>query len=463
MIDDDHVETGEHDEVPTYTVGELARAINGALGEYFGGGIWVTGEIQGWNARGKHAYFSLVEDADGDKATLRVQLFAYARNRIRPILEKYRIALQDGLDVRIFGQLDFWAPGGSIGLKMTDIDPRFTLGELAMAREELLRRLRTSGRFDANRERPLTLVPLRIGLVTSTGTAAWHDFVDELSASRYGFRLEVFATRVQGDGAAESIAAAISAAGAHGDLDAIVVIRGGGARNELATFDDERIADAILDSPLPVLTGIGHEIDRSIADEVAHIALKTPTACARFLIDRVRAYSENTERIWQSITASAARRLELGHLHLSERAQRIARRTESALERASLRLDHRHRQIVERPAALLERADTALGRATGRIIERPSALLERADGALQTYQARLDSHDPEVLLARGWTLTLDGHGRIVRSVSSITPGEELTTRLSDGAVRSTVTATEPATRADDIRRDDPHEQSRRDR
>ena len=430
--DDDFAErVDDHDtnEAPTYTVGELARSINDALSEYFGGGVWVTGEIQGWSARGKHAYFTLVEDVGGDKATLRIQLFAYARNRIRPILEKHRIALQDGLDVRIFGELDFWAPGGSIGLKMTDIDPRFTLGELALARDELLRRLRTSGRFDANRERALSLVPLRIGLVTSTGTAAWHDFIDELTRSRFGFSVAVFPTRVQGDGAAASIANAISTAAECGDLDVIVVIRGGGARNELATFDEEPIAASILRSPIPVLTGIGHETDRSVADEVDHTALKTPTACAGFLIDRVRAYVDGTERTWQAITATATRQLERGHLVLTERVARIARRTESAVERASLRLDNRQRQLSERP----------------------SALLERCERALETRQARLDSHDPRVLLARGWSMTLDSRGRIVRSVSSVSPGDELTTHLGDGAVRSTVTATE----SNSIRSDEP--------
>ena len=269
----------------TYTVGELAEVINRRIrgGE---DGLWVRGEIQGWNARGPHAYFTLADDAADTpdaKAVIDVAVFAPSRNRLRPMLERHRLRLGDGIKVRIYGYLDFYAPRGQIKLVMTGIDPRFTLGDLAQQRDQVMRRLVAGGLVDANRRTPLGRAPVHVGVVTSVGSAAWHDFHQELAASGLGFQLSVCDVRVQGDHAVAMVAAAIASLAAR-PLDAIVVIRGGGARNELSVFDAEPIALAIAASPVPVLTGLGHEVDRSIADEVAYASYKTPTACAQALV-----------------------------------------------------------------------------------------------------------------------------------------------------------------------------------
>ena len=158
----------------------------------------------------------------------------------------------------------------------------------------MLRRLAADGSLDANRRRPLSAVPLRVGVVSSAGTAAWHDFHDELVRSGFGFQLVLADTRVQGPEASRAVSpgdpGALPPRHAAAASTSIVVIRGGGARNELATFDAETIARAIAAAPVPVLTGLGHEIDRSVADEVAHTSLKTPTACAGALVQAVAGY-----------------------------------------------------------------------------------------------------------------------------------------------------------------------------
>ncbi len=123
--------------IPTYSVGELAEAINSAIRRRFTDGVWVRGEIQGWSERGPHAYFRLVEDTDDGKAAINIQFFANARMRLRPILSKHRLRLGDGLKVRIFGHLDYFAPSGQLGLKMSGLDPRFTLGEMALERDDV--------------------------------------------------------------------------------------------------------------------------------------------------------------------------------------------------------------------------------------------------------------------------------------------------------------------------------------
>src|SRR4051812_4607960 len=293
---------------PTFTVSELADAVNGVLRRTFSDGIWVRGEIQGFSERGGHAYFTLGDDTPGRQANLRVQFFANSRMRLRPLLQKHRLRLADGMKVRIFGHLDFYAPGGSLGLKMSDLDPRFTLGDLAQQRDQVLRRLAADGSLDANGRRRLSPVPLRVGVVSSAGTAAWHDFHDELLRSGYGFHLVLADTRVQGPEAGRRVARAITQLSFHATqrgLDAIVVIRGGGARNELATFDAEPIARAIAAAPVPVLTGLGHEIDRSVADEVAHTSLKTPTMVAEFLVRRVEAADRQLAQLVQRLCRGA--------------------------------------------------------------------------------------------------------------------------------------------------------------
>lgn len=423
---------------PTYTVGELAEAINDQMRRGFSDGVWVRGEIDGLRHSGPHTYFALVEDGESGRAVLNVSLFAPMKRNLTPILKRNRLELSNGMKVRIFGHLDFYAPTGRLGLKMAGIDPRFTLGELSQARDQVVRTLVASGLFDANRRHRLAPAPLRVGVVTSVGTAAWHDFHDELVRSGYGFALAVCDTRVQGEWAVAMVAASIRTLGRRGDLDCIVVIRGGGARNELATFDAEAIALAIATSPIPVLTGLGHEVDRSVADEVAHTALKTPTACAGHLIDAVYDYMTAVEERWSAIGAVARHEVSAATTALSDRAHRIARRTHAAVERADERLSTRIDRIRVAPERRLAAAERAVAVDHDRLTRRAPGLLTAADRELDLAAARLAVLDPATLLRRGWSITRDASGRAVRSADRLTPGELLVTQLADGTVTSRV-------------------------
>ncbi len=429
---------------PTYTVGELADAINDALRRGFADGVWVRGEITGWSDRGQHAYFTLVDD-DGTKAAVNVQFFANARMRLRPMLQKNRLRLGDGMKVRVFGFLDYYAPNGRIGLKMTGIDPKYTLGDIAQSRDEVIRRLVADGVLDANKRRPLSQIPLRVGVVTSVGTAAWHDFHDELQRSAFGFSLTVIDTRVQGEFAEKLVAAAIITLSRRVDLDAMVVIRGGGARNELAVFDAERIARAIASSPVPVLTGLGHEVDRSVADDVAHTALKTPTACAGELIARAARYNAETEATFTAIVRESWQSLTAATTDLSETAHRIARRTHAAVERADERLGIRVDTLARTAPASLARADQRLVDSRQRLLARAETVIERSTSRLDVVAARVAALDPAVQLARGWSITRDATGRVIRSVDDVAADDPLTIAVADGLINSTVTSTHTST------------------
>ena len=424
----------------TYGVVELTSAINDSLRDRFGSGVWVVGEISGLVDRGPHTYFTLVEEGADGKAVLNVQLFANVKRMITPVLRQSRLELADGTRVRVFGTLDVYPPTGRLGLKLTDIDPQFTIGDIGAAREALLARLLAEDLIEANRRLPLPVAPMRLGLVTSVGSAAWHDFCNELERSGFGFEVSAIDARVQGDEAEEMVAAAIRALGRR-DVDLIVVIRGGGSRNDLAAFDAEGIARAIATSPIPVFTGIGHEIDRSVADEVAGRAWKTPTACAGAIVDMVGEFVSRTESTWVDILRISGSRLDGAGVGLMSTAQRVARQTHVAVSRSDERLAgraHRVSTVRRRLDAESIRSD----RAAQRLVRSAGVAALTADRHLDDLERRRELLDPTRLLQRGWSISMGPDGRVVRSTADVGSGSTLRTRLADGVVVSTVDGVE---------------------
>jgi exodeoxyribonuclease VII large subunit len=425
----------------TYTVSQLATAINDSLRRRFSDGVWVRGEIQGCYERGPHLYFKLVEQVDGVQASIDVALFAPSRARLRPILQKHRLTLADGLKVRIFGQLDFYAVSGKLSLKMSGLDPRFTLGELALNRDELIRRLTADGVLTANARLPLSPAPLRVGVITSVGSAAWADFQHEIERSGLGFRLAVVDVRVQGEAAAGQIAGALQWFGASPRaprVDALALIRGGGSRTDLAIFDSEAVALAIAASRRPVLTGLGHEIDRSVADMAAHTALKTPTACATHLVERVTAYAQGMEERWSAVCAASGRHLDRSSARLVEVAHTVHRRTNGAVTRAEERTGERARRVDTSARALLDRAGLRLDNTVATLRNRPVQALAAEARHVDSIESRVRLLDPVQLLQRGWSITRDASGHVVRDVATVQRGDRLVTHFATGTVASTV-------------------------
>ncbi len=426
--------------VPTYSVGELAEAINSALRRSFTDGVWVRGEIQGWSERGPHAYFRLVEETDTGKAAINVQFFANARMRLRPILAKHRLQLSDGLKVRLFGHLDYFAPSGQLGLKMSSLDPRFTLGEMALERDDVVRRLVAKGLFDANGRIAVPAAPLRVGVVTSTASAAWGDFTHELDRSGLAFRLRVIDVRVQGEFAVDMVSSALRTLTRHDDLDVVVLIRGGGSKTDLATFDHETIATAIATSPVPVFTGLGHEVDRSVADEVAHSSLKTPTACAAALVEHVYAFQAEVERVWSAIEAHSNRAMQQSNASLATIAHGIRRATVSAVERSEDRLGHRRQRLGAAAGRVLERSNDRLVAARASLGRVP-ARLEPELRHLDAVTARVRLLDPVHTMARGWSITRSADGAVVRDANDLAAGTTIVTTFAKGSARSRVEET----------------------
>ncbi len=412
------------DDVPTFSISELVDVVNATLEETFERGFWVWGEITGLSVKNRHTYFTLVEQDDngsGKRAQLSVNLWAGDAMKLRPVLVKSGLELVNGVKVRIYGSLNFYGPFGRLSLIMRGIDPRFTLGEIALQRDELVRRLKESGDYDRNKSTELSAVPLRLGVVTSGSSAAWADFRNQIEGSGFGFHLVLADVVVQGDSAVDAVSRAIDAFSTSQDLDAVIVIRGGGSKTDLSTFDAEPIARAIARCAHAVFTGIGHEIDTSVADEVAYESYKTPTACAVALIDKVRDFVEETESLWSTIA-------QLGGQHLL---------------RSDTMLDNVSRDIVIHTRSAVDRAHERLTARVDRIIRRVPQFFADREKELDNVATRVRLLDPKNVLARGWSITRTASGRVVRSVSDVAVDESIVTVVADGSLVSTITDIHP--------------------
>lgn len=400
IIDDSANHSGDRIADSAQSVSELINAINAVLTCQFRD-VWVYGEVGKVSQPSSgHVYFDLVEDNDGEKHVISVKLWRGVRQRLMPKMQQHDMDIVSGIKVRIRGTPDVYGASGQFGFKMSDIDPRFTLGDLAAQRDEIIAKLKLEGLYDRNRHLALPLVPLSIGVVTSKGSAAHADFMKTLEESNIGFTVTLCDVRVQGDGSAEQVAAAITLLGSQPLVDVVAVIRGGGSRTDLATFDNEIVARAVATCRAPVFTGIGHDVDKSIADEVAFSWNKTPTACAVAIVERVNEFVRQVDSA----------------------AQRIA-------------------NVV---LAALANSERRVANAVGRLRTLRLTVLDAAKSRIDLLATEIAGFDPVVLMRRGWSITYNADGKVLKSVKQAKRGDGLTTRVADGAIVSTVIGSTPS-------------------
>jgi exodeoxyribonuclease VII large subunit len=421
----------------------------------------VSGEVQRLrSSRSGHHYFELIEKGVGDEVLAKLEAVAWRRDfeRIRRSLAADGQELAEGHEIRCRCDLDFYPPFGRLQLVVREVDPTFSLGMLARRRRETLAALEAAGLLERNRRLELPALPLRVVLVTSADSAAYHDFVSTLGESGYGFRVLLVHAAVQGRPAEGELASALAAV-AGLEADCVALVRGGGSRTDLAVFDSRRVAEAVARCPLPVLTGLGHQTDQSIADLAAHTALKTPTGAAERLVERVRE-AEAALTVLARELPSAARQMmgeareavgavERGLGLVRFRLRAAAERRRGLAGRLAVAANRRLLSAGERAAGLAPR----LGRAAAASLARRSALpdrlavelvassrlLLREASARADGQARLVRQlSPQRTLDRGFTITRDAAGRVVRAAGRLRAGDRLLTRFADGEVRSRV-------------------------
>ncbi len=474
------------------TVRELNERISVELQAAFPRTVWVRGEVQRLPsdaATRQHVYFELHETGRSGAAEYAVSVSLMGWDRQKFGLGRFLdgtdrdLQLANQLEVCLECRVDFYPKFGKLTLKIVGIDPTFSLGRLEARRRQTLAFLNEHDLLDKNRRVPWPELPLRIGLITAPGSAAEQDFMTGLAASPWAFIVVARGARMQGEQLEAEVTAALRHLQAE-RVDVIVITRGGGSRADLSWFDQQDLAVAIADCPVPVLTAIGHDIDRSIADEVAHQSCKTPTAAAEFLVGcvdeaahRVRRAATELARLAQDQLADAQARLaataRLAHVvHAALREGRSLVRQDAARLQGAVagRLSAGNALLADRRARLVSAAGNVVARKRDALASAPARLsagvqarlqlarqghaaqaarLEREPGRLLAdrerrllalaTQARL--LDPARLLARGYTITTAADGRILTSAAAAPGGATLLTRFSDGVVTSRVTAT----------------------
>jgi exodeoxyribonuclease VII large subunit len=407
----------------SYTVSRLLSTARDAITAELGGPVWVEGEISGFKkGRNNHTYFDLVETDDEGRVIAKLPVALWAGNRAKVnarFADTGPIRMDEGVRVRIIGPVELWLPGGRLQLNMQDIDPNFTLELIASERDRVVSLMRAEGLIDRNRQCIVPVAPRRIGLVTAVGSAAEADFLKTLADSGLPFEIMFVDAQMQGLGAERTVCAALRTLAAQ-QVDLIALVRGGGARTDLATFDHELIARTIATIDVPVFTGIGHEIDTSVADIMANRSFKTPTACAAGIADALREVIDRAEDAWIGIATIARRLLDQDNRRLARHARQVTSTVRSRLALEQHRLDAATERSSRSALSALRHAAT------------------RAD----VHVARLSALDPARALARGWTITRNGSGSIIRSVADVHEGETLVTQLVDGSVTSTVSGTQ---------------------
>lgn len=324
---------------------------------------------------------------------------------------------------------------------VTDIDPYFTVGDMARRRQEIVRQLKTEGVFDLNRELDFPMFAQRIAVISSETAAGYGDFCNQLADNDYGFSFttRLFPAVMQGEQVEQSVIAALDRINRCSDeFDCVVIIRGGGATSDMSGFDTLPLAENVANFPLPVITGIGHDRDESIIDMVAHTRVKTPTAAAALLISRLKTTADLIDSCRERVLRAVSRRMETERMRLGRLSERIPTLFSVVRTRHESRLEIMQRRLT----AAITRRLTAEHHRVETLTQSLAPLTERRMTAerhrLDMLAQRAKALDPTLLLRRGYSITLH-QGRAVRDAGELKPGDEIVTRLATGSITATVT------------------------
>ncbi len=405
----------------TYTLFSLNQYIRQVLALNFPEPLWVRCEIhQASHSRG-HVFMKLVQKAEEGEAIVAqsdaVCWSSTYRKLSRKYGERFEGLLEGGKEVRLQVVVDFHERYGH-KLKVEDIDPAFTLGKMEAHRRQILEQLAEKGWLDMNARLELPPVLQRIAVLSNDQAAGWHDFKAHIEGNPFGYAysLSLFPTSLQGDLVEKELGEQLDHISRRADaFDAVVLLRGGGARLDLAAFDSFALGQKVAHLPLPFLTGIGHEIDLTVLDRTAHTHLKTPTAVADFLLSHNLAFDQEVESC----------------------LRQIARQTEGILlsqEKALVSLDREYRYLSQ----------TRLTQEWNSLLWLQQALpaqtkyqMQKAGARLDNWESLLHSLDPQTVLKRGYSLT-SRRGKIIRQSDALQAGDHIRTRFADGEVESKV-------------------------
>ncbi len=407
--------------------------------------VWVCGEIQGYDRSRlkKHVFFNLCEkdlETQEIKAQIGLVIFSNRKAYLEKLLADngHPFDLKDDIEVRFLCKVDFYPPHGSVRLVVESLDPSYTLGKIAQEKQRLVALLKKKGTLDQNKILRIPEIPLNIGLITAYDSAAYNDFLSELKLSGLGFSLVYRNAQMQGKGSEDDVCQALDELQRLPRLDAIVITRGGGSLADLSCFDSQKIAEKIAACRLPVLSGIGHEINITITDLAAHTYQKTPTAIARFLVERVQDAMTVLEERFLNVIDCASQRL----VQQKEAVRSMALDLQSGTQ---IFLKDHDRRLLRFSDVLLRLPLDQLQRRRQKWQEEKEAFADAVQAAFKNGHERLEHAkrlvamaDPLVVCRKGFGITRFLDGTLVRSVSDVKKGDRVEHQISDGAFQSTV-------------------------
>ncbi len=422
-------EAGAHPAARTaWDVGALLLATGDLLQARFGA-VTVRGELSGLTrAASGHRYFAL-KDLSGASALLRCAMFRRAATLVP-------FDAQDGQQVEVRGRLAVYEPRGELQLVVESMQ-RLGAGALYEQFLRLKARLEAAGLFDGPRKRRIAAWPASLGIITSTAGAALHDVLATLARRAPQVRVIVYPSPVQGADAPASLVAALRQAAERREVDTLLLVRGGGSLEDLWAFNDEALVRAIAGSPIPVISGVGHESDVTLADLAADLRAATPTAAAELAapvraeaLARLQALAERLQRRVHHWSDTQAQRLDALALRMGGPARAL-----STQRQRLVALDDRLHLALRRSLADAAREPAQLG---ARLVRTMRHQRERQAQRLETAVQRLAALDPQRVLARGYAWMADADGRPVLSVHSVSPGERLDAVWADGSANMQV-------------------------
>lgn len=427
------------------TVSDLNSLIRDVVNLGFPSAVWVCGEIQGYsrNKDKKHIFFELCEKDPKTKdiiARIGLVIFSGRKAHMEQILKSAENAFQlkDDIEVKFLCKVDFYPPHGAMRLIVESIDPVYTLGKIAQERQKLLAKLKSKGILDKNKEIPLPLVPLNIGLITAHESAAYNDFLSELKMSGFGFKVFHENALMQGRGAEPDVCQALEDLSRIKNLDVIVITRGGGSIADLSCFDSEAIAEKIAAVRLPVLSGIGHEINITVTDIAAHAHQKTPTAIAQFLIQRIKLFLADAQEKICGIIHATQEKLDEEQRRLKDFALDLQSDTSRFLKTHDQELIRFSDTIKRQPLRSLKES-------LSRIDEKKDLLLKNLSQGIKNTRTKIHSFERIVMLAdpvhtlrRGFSITRTKGGEVLKSIKKVKEDDPIMTQLSDGSLESRI-------------------------
>ena len=405
--------------------------------------VWVHGVITQISEKPKVVYMSIADFEEGSvipQATVSLSCFAAKFAAIKAKIASFDnpFEIKPQIKVQLLIRAEIYVPYGKLQAQILDIDPVYTLGELALTKSAILKKLAMEGLLDKNKSVPLAEMPLRVGLITGEGTAAYRDFSTKLAESPFAFHIVPAFAKMQGNETESSVIEALETLRNDPELDVVCIVRGGGSKTDLTFFDSEALCRAVANYPIPVFTGIGHEIDRSLLDEVAYQACITPTDCAKHLIERAIESWEALIRATRNIAEGARNCLgeykndlsTTGH-QLQQILGRRFSQEKTTLAQIAVSLKKDMHFLFQSESGRIQRNEEGLRQGTRKIIEFEKAKFE-------LNEQKVKAADPKQVLAKGYTLTLGANGKFIRNASELKPGDRITTRFRGGDVTSQV-------------------------